>query len=245
VLLELNDRGARNGHVPVTGILSAIAVAAAALHGANEVVMSNEWSSSQGNLEWHGRTVNHQWSKSLAFEQLFRSVVDESLGGAVDYFSLLRPLTSVHIAELFARHPEYLSTFRSCNRAFHIDERLRRADWCGECDKCCFVDLVLSPFVAPDALDAVFGGREPLRQPHLRAQFDTLLGLTSDAKPWECVGDVNECRVDDRAGDQQLRELCRAALRVEPSLPEHVPSMLRPIGPHNIPPHHAAALALD
>ena len=34
-LLALNERGARNGHVPITGILSAIAVAAAVLHDAD------------------------------------------------------------------------------------------------------------------------------------------------------------------------------------------------------------------
>jgi hypothetical protein len=252
LLLELNDRGARNGHVPVTGILSAIAVAAAVLHGADEVVMSNEWSSSQGNLVWQDRSVNHQWSKSLAFEELFRVVVQESLGDSPDYFSLLRPLTSVRIAEMFSRYPEYYATFRSCNRAFHIDERLRRAEWCGECDKCCFVDLVLAPFVAADDLGAIFRGREPLRQPHLRPQFDTLLGLSPDAKPWECVGDVGECRAaaflatrrEDRAGDRMLRELGEAAQRAQPSLPDDVARMRRPIGPHHIPAHHAASLAL-
>jgi UDP-N-acetyl-alpha-D-muramoyl-L-alanyl-L-glutamate epimerase len=253
LLLELNNRGARNGHVPITGILSAIAVAAAALHGANEVVMSNEWSASQGNVEWHGRPVNHQWSKSLDFEQRFRDVVRESLGESFDYFSLLRPLTSLYIAQRFAEHREYFATFRSCNRAFHIDESARRSTWCGECDKCCFVDLVLSPFVAARDLDDIFGGREPLQQSRLRPQFDTLLGLTGDLKPWECVGDVGECRAaallgaqrDDRAATTMLRELATAAVRAQPSLADDVPDLLRPIGPHHVPPHHAAALGLD
>jgi hypothetical protein len=252
LLLELNALGARNGHVPITGILSAIAVAAATLHGAGEVVMSNEWSASQGNLEWHGREINHQWSKSLAFEELLRAVLVESLGGTVDYFSLLRPLTSVRIAELFSSHRQYFSTFRSCNRAFHIDEGARRADWCGECDKCTFVDLVLSPFVAADDLAAVFGGREPLSQARHRPQFDTLLGLSPDTKPWECVGDVGECRAaaylaarrPDRVHDEMLQQLSGAAVRVQPSLPDDVPAMLRPIGPHHVPQHHAAALGL-
>jgi hypothetical protein len=253
LLLDLNARGALNGHVPVTGILSSVAVAAAVLHGADEVVMSNEWSSSQGNLEWRGRTVNHQWSKSLEFEELFRSVLRESLGGAVDYFSLLRPLTSLRVAEVFAQHREYFSTFRSCNRAFHIDEGVRCEDWCGECDKCCFVDLVLAPFVDPHDLGAIFGGREPLRQGHrLRAQFDALLGLSADAKPWECVGDVEECRAsaylaaqrEDRAGDWMLQELSVAALRAHPTLPDSIPSMLRPLGRHHVPASHATLFGL-
>jgi hypothetical protein len=250
-LLELNQRGARNGHVPITGILSSIAVLAAVLHGANEVVMSNEWSASQGNLEWNGRTVNHQWSKSLEFEDLFRAVVDESIG-SVDYFSLLRPLTSLRIAQRFARLDRYFGTFRSCNRAFRLDESARPTNWCGECDKCCFVDLVLSPYVDADVLDDVFGGREPLRQERLRPQFETLLGLTPDTKPWECVGDISECRAAahlgaqraDRADQPLLRDLAAAARRAQPTLLDDIPTMLEPIGRHHVPPHHAAALGL-
>jgi hypothetical protein len=252
MLLELNQLGAYNGHVPVTGILSAIAVASAVLHGASEVVMSNEWSASQGNVERHGRSVNHQWSKSLEFERLFRVVLHESLGTAVDYFSLLRPLTSLRIAQAFAEHHEYLSTFRSCNRAFHISPDARQSAWCGRCDKCCFVDLVLAPFVPARELGAVFGGNEPVRDASLRGQFDALLGLTADLKPWECVGDVGECRGsaylaaqrEDRAGDWMLQELSVAALRAHPSLPDDIPGMLRPIGPHHVPAHHAATLGL-
>jgi UDP-N-acetyl-alpha-D-muramoyl-L-alanyl-L-glutamate epimerase len=251
-LLDLNAQGAYNGHVPVTGILSAIAVAAAVLHGASEVVMSNEWSASQGNVERHGRLVNHQWSKSLEFEDLFRAVLHESLGDAVDYFSLLRPFTSLRIAESFADQREYFATFRSCNRAFHIAPSARQTGWCGQCDKCCFVDLVLAPFVPARELADVFGGNEPLRDPSLRPQFEALLGLSGDAKPWECVGDVNECRAsaflgaqrEDRAGDWILQELSVAALRAHPSLPDDIPAMLRPIGPHHVPAPHAAPLGL-
>lgn len=250
-LLELNERGARNGHVPVTGILSAIAVAAAVLHGADEVVMSNEWSASLGNLVWAGREVNHQWSKSAAFERLFRTVVHESLGGAVDYFSLLRPLSGLRIAELFAQHPAYLSTFRSCNRAFHIDEHARRAEWCGECDKCCFVDLILAPFVSADTLAEVFGGREPLRRDDLRPQFDLLVAL-SGRKPFECVGDEHECRAavvlaaerDDRRDDALLQALARDVCAAQPGVRDGIPRFFRPMGPHDIPSHHAAALGL-
>jgi hypothetical protein len=251
-LLELNTRGARNGHVPITGILSAIAVASAVIHGADEVVMSNEWSASAGNVVWNGREVNHQWSKSLEFETAFRAVVDEALAGAVDYFSLLRPLTSLRIAQLFAQHPAYLSTFRSCNRSFHIDEHARRTEWCAECDKCCFVDLILSPFVDAATLDEVFGGREPLRRESLRPQFDLLLSLGAGRKPFECVGDEHECRTaaylaarrDDRRDHAVLQSLARDALRVEPDLADRIDSLLAPIGPHHIPAHHAAAIGL-
>ena len=49
--------GYRNGHVPVAGALSAIAVLVAMLHGRDAVVMFNEWSASVGNTTAHVRVV--------------------------------------------------------------------------------------------------------------------------------------------------------------------------------------------
>ena len=71
-LLRSRDLGFLNGHVPVTGIISAIAVLAAVLDGRDAVVMSNEWSASIPTLEVNGSPVNHQYSKSGAFEGAFR-----------------------------------------------------------------------------------------------------------------------------------------------------------------------------
>jgi len=39
-----------------------------------------------------------------------------------------------------------------------------------------------------------FRGREPLENAQLENQFVTLLGLTPETRPFECVGDVGECR---------------------------------------------------
>jgi hypothetical protein len=74
-LLRSAELGFLNGHVPVTGILSAIAVLAAVLTGRDAVVMSNEWSASIPTLEFDGRPVNHQFSKSEEFEAAFRGVL--------------------------------------------------------------------------------------------------------------------------------------------------------------------------
>ena len=146
-VLRSAELGFLNGHVPVTGIISAIGVVAAALDGRDALVMSNEWSSSIGNLDAGGRTVNHQWSKSLAFETGFRGVLGLTLGAAVDYFSRLRPYTELYIAERFAALDGYHLTFQSCNRGFHIDPARRLDRWCGRCDKCVFIDLILAPFM--------------------------------------------------------------------------------------------------
>jgi hypothetical protein len=245
-VLRSRELGFLNGHVPVTGIISALAVLAAVLHDRDAVVMSNEWSSSAGNLMVAGRTVNHQWSKSEAFEAGFRAVLAGSLGGAVDYFSRLRPYTELLIAERFAGLGRYHRSFQSCNRGFHIDPAQRLDHWCGRCDKCCFIDLILAPFLDAAALRDVFGGREPLDDLGLLDRFEDLVGTSGDAKPWECVGDVDECRAavalaslrSDRATSPVLRAL---AARLGPDLPPAaaVERLLRPLGGHFVPDAYA------
>ncbi len=74
-VLRSRELGFLNGHVPVTGIISAIAVMAAVLQGRDAVVLSNEWSASSSTLEVAGRSINHQWSKSEAFEAGFRELI--------------------------------------------------------------------------------------------------------------------------------------------------------------------------
>ncbi len=81
-LLRSAELGFLNGHVPVTGILSAIAILAAVLEDRDAVVMSNEWSASVPTLEYQGRPVNHQYSKSEEFEAAFRDVLTASPGPA-------------------------------------------------------------------------------------------------------------------------------------------------------------------
>ncbi len=251
-LLRSREIGFLNGHVPVTGILSAIAVMAAVLEDRDAVIMSNEWSASIptvqiGPAETGGRAVNHQYSKSEAFEAAFRDVLqgvsDRLPGGAgmPDYFSALRPRTELWIAERFARMQEYHSTFRSCNRAFHIDRAQRLDHWCGQCDKCCFIDLILAPFLPAGELSQIFGGREPLADPALAGRFRALLGTSDASKPFECVGEVNECRAavllaarrPDRAGYDLLDQLAAEVLAL-PGRPS-TEGLLRPVGEHFIP----------
>ena len=245
-VLRSRELGFLNGHVPVTGIISAIAVVAAVLEGRDGVVMSNEWSSSVGNLEVGGRVVNHQWSKSLAFESGFRSVLAGSVGTGVDYFSRLRPYTELFIAERFAALDEYHLAFQSCNRGFHIDPARRLDHWCGRCDKCVFIDLILAPFLDADRLAAVFGGREPLADPALLPRFEALVDTSGALKPWECVGEVNECRAAVALAVQRPdRKESPVLIALADELGDRVPSadeiagMLVPVGDHWIPDAYA------
>ncbi|MEO8695477.1 MAG: hypothetical protein ABI658_18285 [Acidimicrobiales bacterium] len=252
-ILQSKALGFRNGHIPVTGIISAIAVAAAVLDGRGAVVMSNEWSASQGNVEVDGRVVNHQYSKSWAFEAAFRAALADNFDAGPDYFSLLRPLSELRIAQLFVDMPRYHRVFRSCNRAFHIDRAQRLDHWCGVCDKCCFIDLILSPFLDAAELDAVFAGHEPLQNSALTQQFRTLIGRTPDFKPWECVGDVDECQAavilaadrPDRATTVMLHELARELAPERDRIAALIPQLLRPIGAHFTPDDYATAALVD
>jgi UDP-N-acetyl-alpha-D-muramoyl-L-alanyl-L-glutamate epimerase len=250
-LLRSAELGFLNGHVPVTGIISAIAVLAATLNDRDAVVMSNEWSASVPTLEQNGQPVNHQWSKSAAFEAAFRDLLAADPSGLPDYFSALRDRTELWVGERFAGLTGYHQTFRSCNRAFHIDTSRRLDHWCGQCDKCCFIDLILAPFLPAERLRAVFaidsgkgdgGDGEPLDNAELAPKFRTLLG--SGTKPFECVGEVNECRAAvvlaarraDRADTALLQELA-AEVTGRPDAPTEaeIAAMRRPVGASFVP----------
>jgi hypothetical protein len=231
-LLRSAELGFLNGHVPVTGILSAIAVLAAVLEDRDAVVMSSEWSASSPTLRYQGRPVNHQYSKSADFEAAFRAV----LAGRPEYFSWLRNRTELWVGREFAGLPAYHGSFRSCNKAFYTDPARRLDHWCGQCDKCCFIDLILAPFMPATALKTIFKqSGEPLDDPDLAGKFRALLG--AGAKPFECVGEVNECRAavllaarrDDRAGTRLLQELA-AEVASWPDAPSDADAMLAPAG---------------
>jgi hypothetical protein len=243
-----DELGFLNGHVPVTAIVTAAAVVAATLEGRDAVVLSNEWSASVPTLVVDGVAINHQWSKGDDFERAFRRLVETTVGPRLSVFSYLRPRTELWVAEQFARLHEYHRVFRSCNRAFHQDPGRRLDHWCGTCDKCCFIDLVLSPYLAPAELEAIFGGAEPLENPVNEARFGALLGLGDDARPFECVGDVDECRAalllaaerGDRADSERLRRLRVEVVRVSAAQPDPT-TLLAPTGPHHIPERYAPA----
>ncbi|HEY5395306.1 MAG TPA: hypothetical protein VIL16_07900 [Trebonia sp.] len=251
-LLRSAELGFRNGHVPVTGIISAIAVLAAVLDGRDVVVMSNEWSASVPTLEYRGEPVNHQYSKSAAFEAAFRDALAAEPAGMPGYFSAIRDRTELWVGDKFAALTDYHATFRSCNKAFIIDRQRRLDHWCGTCDKCCFIDLILAPFMSADQLRNVFaadgGGGEPLDNPELTPKFESLLG--SGTKPFECVGEVNECRAAvvlaarraDRATTPLLQKLA-AEINARPDAPTEaeIEAMRHPVGDSFVP----AALAAE
>jgi hypothetical protein len=189
-VLKLNDSGALNGHVPITGILSAIVLACAVLSGFDMIAMSNEHSASAPNLTVDGVAINHQFSKSLEFERDFAGYIGSHISPDIAYFSLLRPLSEIEIARRFSCHPQYFGCFRSCNTAFRQSPAERSRHWCCDCPKCRFVFLALAPFIAKLELIAIFG-HDMLDDETQCDGFAALCGLRGH-KPFECVGEIAE-----------------------------------------------------
>jgi UDP-N-acetyl-alpha-D-muramoyl-L-alanyl-L-glutamate epimerase len=239
--------GFLNGHVPITAIITAAALVAAVVDGRDAVVLSNEWSASSPTLVHEGRPINHQWSKGIEFEEDFAQLVKAALGPQISVFSYLRSRSELWVAQQFAQLKEFHGVFRSCNRAFHQSPAERLAQWCGACDKCCFIDLILSPFMDAAELRGIFDGKEPLDNAQLEDRFVTLLGLAPDRRPFECVGDMGECRAavhlaaarSDRQENGLLLSL-RASVDASPSVDSlGTTELLSPMGSHFVPDRYA------
>jgi hypothetical protein len=240
-LFELNRAGALNGHIPVTAINSLIAIATAVLHGLGPVVMSNERSASDPNLIWNGHEVNHQWSKGVEAEGLLRAAVTAHAGLTEPYFSLLRSLSELHIARLFARYRAYDDVVTSCNKAFKLHDPTAR--WCGDCPKCRFVFLALAPFMERSRLAHIFG-TDLFADPAQVPGYLELLGIDAH-KPFECVGEVEESLValsmlDD---DAPVLVALRAAVPAAGWAAASRENVFTPGGPNFVPPAYAKALA--
>jgi hypothetical protein len=243
----LNSRGALNGHVPVTAVVSLIALATAVLHGYDEVVMSNERSASAGNFEWGGLEVNHQYSKGARFEAGLRDVLAAEVTG-LEYFSLLRPVSELAIARAFAQLPQYFGAFTSCNAVFRLDPARRAPGWCCNCPKCRFVFLALAPWLDPPTLTGIFGC-DMLDDEAQLAGFLALTGL-DESKPFECVGETSESVAAFRlvADHPQWRDHAVVRAARERLLPRVPPDFGRPEealamgGEHHVPERLLAAL---
>ena len=181
-LLRLNQEGFLNGHTPFSAIVAFLSFYCAYLVGAQDIVLSNESSANEANIA--GTEVNHQYSKSFAFECDFEKYAERNLVPDIRYFSLLRPFSELQIAKQFAAFSQYHETFRSCNRGS------KQNIWCAKCAKCLFVFSILSPFMDYDRLCALFGA-DMLDDTDLLADFDGLCGF-SEVKPFECVGTTAE-----------------------------------------------------
>jgi UDP-N-acetylmuramoylalanine--D-glutamate ligase len=247
-LAELNRAGAWNGHVPVTAINSAILLCAAVLYGCRYVVFSNERSADEATLHTaDGRAINHQYSKSSAFEAAFRAQVTRRVSPTIEYFSVLRPFSELAVVQRFSKLTEFHGVYSSCNRNFHLDGPRVSGRWCRDCPKCRFAALSLALFLDPAEVSAIQGG-DLLDDPSQEAGFRALCELGRD-KPFECVGEAGESRAALAA--LAAREAWRDHAIVRRLAPEtervEVPrleSLLQPAARHYIPDAISRSLGL-
>lgn len=188
----------QNGHVPLSVILAWIGILMAGASGKKYVAMANEAGTSTGNTVWNGREVNHQWAKSLQQESLTQDFVHAYVSPDIDYFSPIRPYSSLAIMELLAKVGRpYLTDFTSCNLVLRIDPASRpNGRWCTHCAKCLSSWLLLSSWLTHEELITTFG-RDLWADESLRPTLDTLLGLAGH-KPLDCVGTIEELRAVTR-----------------------------------------------
>ncbi len=205
-LQELNKQGGLSGHVPYSAILGCAAVVTAVLAGRRDVVVSNEQSANEPDFSYDGVEINHQYSKSQEFEDDFQKVLQHLFGDQLRYYSFLRPLSELHIAEVFARRyfDTYQGVFSSCNRAYvHTSDRMF---WCGECPKCAFAFLILTPFTERAKLESLWEGKNLLLDPGCERTYRQLLGIEG-GKPLDCVGEIKESRSAMLLAQQTYPEL--------------------------------------
>lgn len=197
-LIHLNQEGYLNGHTPFSALLAFTTYLVAYLTGKKQIALSNESSAEETNVE--GEKINHQYSKTLEFENDFRSYCQKYLENQANYFSLLRPINELQIAMLFSRLKPYHSIFRSCN----VGSKQIPWIWCGNCPKCLFVFIMLSPFLYKKDLISIFG-EDLYEKQELQETFEELCGY-GKTKPFECVGTYEEVNYAITKTIQDLKE---------------------------------------
>lgn len=185
-LIDLNQKGFLNGHTPFSAIVAFITYLCASLLGKKYIALSNEDSANESNVE--GENINHQYSKTIEFENDFREYAEKYLMQGPEYFSMLRPISELQIAMLFSRLEQYHKIFKSCN----VGSKTEPWRWCCDCPKCLFVYTILSPFLYKEKLINIFE-QDLFDRDDLLKTFIELCGY-GETKPFECVGTYSEIR---------------------------------------------------
>lgn len=190
-LFKLNNEWYYNWHVPITWIIAFVSLISWYLYWYKNIVLSNEKSADEENIIWKWLKINHQYSKSREFEKDFRNYVFDYISEDLNYFSKLWDKYELEIAEIFSnKASKYFTSFSSCNRNFKIKWWVQKVNWCLECEKCCFVYLILSSFLDDKNLNIIFW-EDLFDNIKLINTFKWLLWLTEN-KPFECVWTYDE-----------------------------------------------------
>lgn len=182
-LLKLNQKGYLNGHTPFSAYLAFLSILVAGLFKFKHIVVSNERSADEANLEYLNHQINHQYSKTFQFEKKFKQYQQKYLTSSIKYFSLARPLWEIQISKIFTQFPQYFSSFLSCNQG------QKQNQWCCQCPKCLSSFILFYPFL--DSKTTQIFSKNLYKDFSLKP---LLLKLTQKdkIKPFECVATREE-----------------------------------------------------
>ncbi len=195
-LFELNEQWYYNWHIPITWIIAFNLIFVAYLYDYKYIVLSNEKTADILNTVWKWLEINHQYSKSLEFEEDFSIYVKKYMSSELKYFSLLKWMYEYKISEIFSNlWQKYFKIFSSCNNNFKINKSItlktkKKFFWCNNCSKCVFVYVMLSSFLEKKELLSIFW-EDLYDREDLENLFNELLWI-SGIKPFECVWDKKE-----------------------------------------------------
>ena len=211
-IAEARERGGLNGHVPVTYIMSSIALIEAILHHKSRVLSAIGHEGEEPHAFIGDIAVRHQWSKTEVAERAMAAYITRYISPDLSISSPLRRYSELRIAELFVEYAweKYGHSFSSCNVANYMQGQGNATlTWCGTCPKCANSYLLFAPFLDAHELKSLFGGNDLFGDAALDAIFRGLLGIDGAMKPFECVGEVDELRLayqmaQDRGGYGEL-----------------------------------------
>lgn len=194
-MLDLSKSDAVHiGHIPISSIYAFTALLHALLHGHQYIIASNERSSDYGNIRYKGLEINHQWSKTLEFENAFRMYVESYITQNISYFSLLRPIYEIAVVKLFSKYDTYFTVFSSSNHSFKVTGQNSSARWDVDYSKgkVEFVWTLMSAFIDAETLFTIFDDDLYSREDRMPV-FRKLLGVEG-VKPLDCVGTPDEMK---------------------------------------------------
>jgi hypothetical protein len=191
-LLQLQEQpGAYKGHVPISLIFGLVGTVLAVAKNQGYIVVANEASASIPSTTWNGTEINHQWSKSFGFEQKLQRYLKTYVTPQLTYFSAIRPLSSIAVAQHFAHYPQYFEAFTSDNTVFRIDPSKRpHGRWSLESPKSLSSYILLAPWMSAPDVERTFG-RDFLNEASLEKLFLEMVGVEGEP-PLDCVGTVDE-----------------------------------------------------
>lgn len=197
-LIQAQESGALNGHVPVTYIVLSLAVVESVLTDKHTVLTAIGHEGEEPYAMIEDLPVRHQWAKIWQSELQFAEYVHRYISPNLDVGSPLRQFSELKIAELFVEQcwSKYSRSFSSCNIGnYKQGQDNKKLGWCGECAKCANSFLLFAPFVEPDELTTVFNGENLFEKPSLAETFKGLVNIDGVVKPFECVGETDELRL--------------------------------------------------